>query len=240
MKLYDALIDGIDEAFEASEAFSGRIWSIVTTENSLGMAMTFTDSTIPPTLTPPYTGMKLKKLAAISKSWNFIEASIGMAAINAYYNRAQFAEKLDAYQNNDCFCTYNMELKDKNIAVVGHLRMPFDSLEPAKSVYIIEKSPQKGDYPDSACEYILPECDVVLITGSAFVNKTMERLLELSKNAITVLAGPTVPMAPVLLELGIDRACGLIPLNFTPIKEHAKAGQRLHPYIYGKRFKIGL
>ena len=47
-------------------------------------------------------------------------------------------------------------------------------------VYFIEKRPK-------ASEYLLPEMDFGFITGSAFVNKTMPRLLELIKNAHTAV-----------------------------------------------------
>ncbi len=49
---------------------------------------------------------------------------------------------------------------------------------------------------------------MVVITGSASVNKTMPRVLELSRNALTILTGPTVPLCPALFGLGIARLNG--------------------------------
>ena len=57
------------------------------------------------------------------------------------------------------------------------------ALDGASEVYIIERRPKPGDYPDSACEYLLPDCDIVIMTASAAINKTLPRLLELSKNS---------------------------------------------------------
>ena len=37
--------------------------------------------------------------------------------------------------------------------------------------------------PDPACEYILSEQDVVIMTATTLINKTMPRLLALSRNA---------------------------------------------------------
>ena len=62
----------------------------------------------------------------------------------------------------------------------------------------------EGDYPDSASESLLPECDYVFITGSSFVNKTIPRLLELSRNATTVMIGPSTPASPILFDYGVD------------------------------------
>jgi uncharacterized protein (DUF4213/DUF364 family) len=50
----------------------------------------------------------------------------------------------------------------------------------------------------------------VIITGSASINKTMPRLLELSKNAEIILTGPTVTCCPELLALGINRLSGRV------------------------------
>ena len=83
-------------------------------------------------------------------------------------------------------------------------------LAPVKRYYILEREPKSGDYPDSACEYLLPECDLVVITGSAAINKTLPRLLELSRNAEVVLTGPTVSCCPALRELGIHRLSGRV------------------------------
>ncbi|MBR2808598.1 MAG: hypothetical protein IKD65_05855, partial [Oscillospiraceae bacterium] len=56
----------------------------------------------------------------------------------------------------------------------------------------------------------LPQCDLVIITGSAAINKTMPRLLEPSRNAQVVLTGPSVSCCPELLALGIDRMHGRV------------------------------
>ena len=57
---------------------------------------------------------------------------------------------------------------------------------------------------------VLMLCDLVIITGSAAINKTMPRLLELSRNAQVILTGPSVSCCPALLGLGIDRMHGRV------------------------------
>ena len=56
----------------------------------------------------------------------------------------------------------------------------------------------------------LPECDVVFISSSSFVNKTAPRLIELSRQAHTVLVGPSTPLNPVLLDYGVDTITGFV------------------------------
>ena len=50
-------------------------------------------------------------------------------------------------------------------------------IAPLCRLSILERDPVLGDYPDSACEYILPEQDYVFITGMTLVNKTLPHLL---------------------------------------------------------------
>ena len=92
------------------------------------------------------------------------------------------------------------------IGVVG--RFPFiDSL--GKDVFVFERRPMQGELPDTAAETLLPKCDLIVISGSTFVNKTLQRLLELS-NGYTFVIGPTTPLTPILLEYGADVIAGAI------------------------------
>ena len=83
-----------------------------------------------------------------------------------------------------------------------------ETLALAKNYFILEREPKPGDYPDSACEYLLPQCDLAVITGSAAINKTLPRLLELCRGAEVVLTGPSVSLCPALMP-----SCGIRRLN---------------------------
>jgi len=50
----------------------------------------------------------------------------------------------------------------------------------------------------------------VFITGSTLINKTLPRLLQLSRNAFVTLLGPSTPMAPCLFKYGIDMLAGTV------------------------------
>ena len=91
--------------------------------------------------------------------------------------------------------------------MIGHF-MHLEGILTKADVYIIEKRTEVGEYPEAACEYLLPE--MVFITGSAFVNKTMPRLLALSRKAHTVVIGPSTTMSDVLFDYGADEVSGLM------------------------------
>ena len=237
-ELYDILIDGIDTDAVVTSTLMGDCWTAAETENHFGMAMTTSSDTAPRMLDLPYVGMTLKELAAAAKSWNLTEAGFGMAAINAFYNTPACLDALGAYEPFDNYCTDGLDLQAKRIGVIGHLNMPSSIQAQAKEVLILERNPRPGDYPDSACDFLLPQCDVVIMTASTLVNKTLPHLLELCKNAYTILAGPSCPMCPALLELGIDRIAGLVITDVEGMKHKIIHDIPGPPYPMGKPFLL--
>ena len=236
--LYDALIRGIDTDDRISHTYMGECWTAVETADRFGMAMTTPVDTAPRMFSGTYSTMLLRDLAAAAKSWNLTEAGFGMAAINAYYNTPERLDALGAYEPFENYCTDGLDLRGKRIGVVGHLNMPRSVYDQAASVRILERNPRPGDYPDSACDWLIPQCDVVIITASTLVNKTLPHLLDLSRNAYTILAGPSCPMCPELLQFGIDRLAGLVITDVAGMKHKIENEIPGPPYSLGKPFLL--
>jgi uncharacterized protein (DUF4213/DUF364 family) len=98
------------------------------------------------------------------------------------------------------------------VAVVGHF--PYlGRLKASASLVVLERDPRPGDLPDAAAEYVLPFQDFVFVTGTAIINKTLPRILELSQKATVALVGPSTPLTPVLFEHGISALAGLVAEN---------------------------
>ena len=236
--LYNVLIEGISSDAVVRETLMGERWTAVETASHFGMAMTTPMDTAPHMLSHDYPGMTLQALSLAAKSWNLTEAGFGMAAINAYYNTPARLDALNAFEPFDKYCTDGLDLCEKHIGVVGHLNMPQSVYDQAASVRILERNPLPGDYPDSACDWLIPQCDVVIITASTLVNKTLPHLLELSKNAYTILAGPSCPLCPELLNFGIDRIAGLVITDTEGMKEKIRREIFGPPYPMGKPFLL--
>ena len=235
--LYDVLLEGVPD-LPVLNALSCDCWTGVETQDGFGLAMTTPGDTIAPMLFRPYDALSLRELSQGVKSWNFTEAGFSMAAINAGCNTEGHLQQLQALEPFEHYCTRGLDVSGKRIGVVGHLNMPeFIRLE-AKEVWILERKPQPGDYPDSACELLLPRCDIVLITASTLVNKTLPRLLELCADAYTILTGPTCPMCPALLDMGFDRLAGLVVTNRPGMKEKISANLPGPPYPLGQPFLL--
>ena len=237
-KLYDTLLSCLPGGSGVVSVDPSEIWTMAETEDgALGLAMTTRGDTIPEGF-PEFTGLSPSLCAPAVKSWNLPEASKGMAVINACYNTPSRLEALHCAEPYERYCTHGLDFTGKTVGVIGHMNMPKDTLRLARQVYILERHPQPGDYPDSACEYLLPKCDIVLITGSSLVNKTLPRLLELSRNAYTILTGPTVPMCPELLGCGIQRLAGMVVTDREGLKAHVRSGRSGPPYPYGETFLL--
>lgn len=75
----------------------------------------------------------------------------------------------------------------------------------------MEWEPEDGDYPIAACEYLLPQCDYVYLTNVCILEKTLPRMLELSKDAERItMVGPGTPLAPALFNYGIEDLSGFM------------------------------
>ncbi len=238
-QLYDALIEGMGEGRQIDDTAVSDCWSLVRAGGDIGIAMTTPGDTRPKLFAGGFVHCDLTKAAAALKSWNFDEAGYGGAAVNAYYNTRSRLERLGCGEPYKNFCTRGLDLSGKTVGVVGHLKMPADTLACAREIFILERNPQEGDYPDSACEYLLPTCDVAIITGSTLINKTLPRLLELCRRAYVILTGPSVPMCPALLEFGIDRLAGLVLTDPAGAIRHVADNLPGPPFKYGQTFLIG-
>ena len=236
-ELYKAIAQGVDSDEPISCAVNAQLWNIVETGQATGMAMSIPGDSIAP-MFPCHEGLSLRQAASAVGSWNLSEAGIALAAANCHYNRIERMDALRAHEPYENYCTHGLDFEGKTVGLVGHLRGPEDMYKLARKVYIIEREPQPGDYPDAACDFILPQCDIVLITGSSIVNKTLPHLLELCENAYTILTGPSVPLCPDLLDLGIDRLAGMAVTDRAGLHAHVMSGAMTSPYAYGASFLL--
>ena len=216
-KIYDDLIGNIPVGITLSDCNTGYNWtSALSSEGGTGIAKTVPVYNIPFSFQGGLTGAPLRQVAGLSKSWNFIEAAIGVAAIGAYYNLPARAQCVGAVhpgvcaENQNVFALYREEVRGKRVTVVGHFPALEQKLGTICDLTILEREPCQGDLPDTVCEYLLSEQDYVFITGCTLVNKTMPRLLELSGNAKTIIVGPSTVLSSIMFEYGVYGLSGMI------------------------------
>ncbi len=213
---YEILAQGLDAAVRVDRIIHGISWTAaVLSDGRCGVAMHTVGETRP-RLFKTLASLPLTEAGKAMLSWNLEEASEALAAVNAFYNHPGCGFVQPEARTLD-----EVELRGKRVGMIGwmigHSNITAEQLAPASELWIMDREEKPGAYPDSACEYFLPDCDVVIITGSAAINKTMPRLLELSRNARVILTGPSVTCCPDLFELGIDRLNGRIITDPEPM-----------------------
>lgn len=238
--LYDALVNEIPGTLAVTEVVEGPVWTAVSTSmGTVGIAMTTNRECVPRCIADEaYFGWSLREVAALSKSWNFREASVGMAAINAYYNTMDRLAALDLRQKQEGHSTFGMDVAGKKIVMVGALKSRSVLEAQGAHVTVLERENKQGTLPDSAAEYVVPGCDILVITASALINKTMPRLLELGRGSTVVVTGPSAPMAPQLLQFGVNRVTGMVVREQAGMLDYVAAGTQGQPYDMGEKFCV--
>ena len=204
-RILDDLISSLGGDSVVREVHACVFWIAVLSKHC-GLASTFHEphpSHRPVKHAGGLTGLPALELAQYARSDNVLEASIGMAAINSLID-------IDGAKcvKENAFDVLARKGRGKNIAIVGHFPWIPKLRRIARTLWVIEQRPQEGDLPAEAAEGVLPQADVVGLTGTSFENHTVDRLLDLSKNSFVVMLGPTTPLSPVLFDYGVDILAG--------------------------------
>lgn len=171
-----------------------------------------------------------RELAEWLRSPRILEASIGMAALNAL---------LDV---DEASCTVlNAEEvivqrgAGKRVAVVGHFPFVPRVRQAAEECWVLELRPRPGDLPAIDAQEVLPQADVVALTGTSLLNQTFDDLIALCRSgAFVVLLGASAPLSPVLLERGVDAVSGTRVVDVPAVLQAVGEGATFRQ-IPGKR-----
>lgn len=230
-KLYDELIASIPEDITVHDYCLGTHWSYIEADCGMGVAFTCKGGGHR-TIVESFVGSSLRSVAQLSKSWCFEEATLGVAALNAWYAqeerlkdfRVSFDEAIDLPDGTtrklDAFELYRPQMSGRKVTVIGHFPHVQDIGAYADLTVLERNCRERIDTPDPACEYLLPSQDFVFITGVTIINKTVVRLLELCENATTIMVGPSVVPSSLFFERGVENLASSIVAD----PEKAKRG----------------
>ena len=196
------LLDGVAHG-TIKRIVVGINWTFVEAENGCGLAQTprrDAPGCQPIADAGNLTRLSLRQLALLIESTNPMEVAIGMAAINASYNRldldVEYGNGLDVFGQ-----------VDQSVTVVGR----FPRLEERYLfLKVIEKEPCEGEFPESMAKEILQSSRHSIITSSTFVNGTAENMISYAENGQIAIVGPGTPFCPGLFKLGVNVLSGLI------------------------------
>lgn len=202
MKLNDDLLESIATLdCPVKRVCVGLHWTVVESKYT-GMAHTYkTAKKVELESSGQLVGKNALELARRLKSWEPLETSLGLAALNSLIEPA--GELGNVFE-------HVLELAaGKTITVIGRFPANDRIAQVAGRVHFLEMEPRDGELPPYACEEVIPESAVVMITATALINQTLPRLLELSRNAMAIVLGPSTPMNDVLFRHGADVLAGV-------------------------------
>ena len=157
------------------------------------------------------TGREASDLAEWARSRDPVVCAVGLATLNALIAVPVSAAEADLA--NQLQITSNDVL-----GMVGYFGPLVEPLRRrVKALHIFERRPNadSGVLPETAAADVLPRCEVVIISATTLLNRTLDHLLDLCRNAREVaVLGPSTPFAPeAFVNLGVTLLSGVRVVN---------------------------
>ncbi|MBC8449678.1 MAG: DUF364 domain-containing protein [Chloroflexi bacterium] len=146
------------------------------------------------------------ELAGLIHSDSLLEASIGMATINALLEVDE-----DTCVELNAAEVIGERGAGKRVAIVGHFPFIQSLREAVGQLWVLELRPGPEDLPAEAASEVIPQADVVAITSTSLINRTFDGLLALCRpDAYVLLLGPSTPLSPLLFDHGVHLLSGAL------------------------------
>jgi uncharacterized protein (DUF4213/DUF364 family) len=202
----------------------GPYWTVVWTDKGAGLASTQRDAHTPHghsliRWAGDLVDHSAQQVAGLLRSRSPMEAGLGMAAMNALLEVDE-AAVTDRNASQEII----QRGEGKRVVIVGHFPFIGKVRRAVGHLDVLELDPGPDELPSAAAAEVIPQADVVAITGTSLVNKTFDGLIQHCRpDAFVLLLGPTSPLSPVLFDYGVDLIAGTQVVD--PPQALAVAGQ---------------
>lgn len=219
--IYDRLLDSIKEKDPVIRDFVvGAEWCMVLAEDgTAGLAKVRTEKWQRfPFQVDIRPGMPLAEAAEAIRSWNPYEAALGLAAVNAFFNRESLlSQSHTVYPGGrrsrgvfGQFCEAHTKGRKTLL-----LEPYYDREELANApgiIQILRLETGYRDYRFDAWQELLPEADSLVLSGCSLADKTagITARAAAREGKDIFLWGPDAPLAPALLAWGISEITGFL------------------------------
>lgn len=145
-------------------------------------------------------------LAGGLRSSSWLEASLGMAALNALLEVDEGA----------CSEVNAREIllergANRRVAIIGHFPFVDRVRRLARESWVLELNPGPNDEPAARAGEVVPKADVVALSGTTLINHTFDELMKLCRpDAYVMVLGASTPMTPVLFDFGVSSISGTV------------------------------
>jgi uncharacterized protein (DUF4213/DUF364 family) len=161
-----------------------------------------------------------RDLAKLIHSKSLMEASIGMATINALLPPQE-----ERWVNLNAEAVIAKHGAGKQVALIGHFPFIPRLQEQVGTLWVLEQQPRDDDLPAGAASELLPQADVIAITGTTLINHTFDALMALRRpEALVLVLGPSTPLSPLLFEHGVHLLAGAVVEDIGPVLQAVSQG----------------
>ncbi len=200
------LAASVDPDLRVDKVLVGLNWTMVYAGDYCGIARSPDRGTQGARTIRPETGFRgqpLRDLAKMLCSTDALSRSLGLAAINAFWNRVRKAPVKSGFSH--------FAPPGDGLVIIGGFRGVKKRLPNAR---IVEREPKPGDVPVDQLEQTIKTTRQLAITAQTLMNGSLEPLLRRARNVpFRMLIGPSAPLCPVLLDYGLDNVSGNVVLN---------------------------
>lgn len=212
-RLETALAASVPEGPKVDSVLVGLNWTLVRAGEFCGIARSPSRGTEGArTLRPEggFEGRSLSEIASYLCSTDPLSRSIGLAAINAYWNRAEPVEFVKPY-----ICAGGglggLEAPGIGVVIIGGFRGAQKKLPMAR---IVEREPKPGDIPIQEAQQAYEQASTLAITAQTLMNGSLEPILHASQTVPQrMLVGPSSPACPLVFGHGIDETFGAVIID---------------------------
>lgn len=175
-------------------------------------------------------GKDARSLAELALSDSLTERSLGFATINALLEVDE-TRCVDLNAEEEILARG----RGRRVAVVGHFPFVPRVRQVASMCWVLELSPGPDDLPARMAPEVIPQADVVAITGMTLVNGTFQELAALCRSeAYVLILGPSTPLSPLLFDYGVDAISGTVVTDIPAVVTAVSQGATFRQ-ITGRR-----
>jgi uncharacterized protein (DUF4213/DUF364 family) len=103
--------------------------------------------------------------------------------------------------------------RGRAIAMIGHFPFAESLRDDCQELWVFERGANRreADLGEESMERLLPRADVVAVTATTLLNRTLATVLDnVRSDALVMMLGPSTPLSPALFRFGFDVLCGTI------------------------------
>ncbi len=234
-RIIEALADAAVHRRAVDVRLGLRYVGVQLDDESCGVAYRFTESERCNEISFPGDDLIAGREAGELLSWlhseNLLMRSVGLAAANALTGSPE-----GEVMRGDIRSIIEFGA-DEQVAMVGYFEPLVEEIRKqcALDIYEIDTSLARGLKESSAAPEGLGRCDVALLTSTAIVNGTIDRLIQAAKGCReVVILGPSTPLIPeAFAGTSVTLLSGVVVVSGEILKCISEGGgmQRFKPYV---------